>query len=335
MEAASGSTWAGLVFGIVGLLIVVGLLVVGVRVVIIALHLLWRLITWPFRALRPKPPTGAGADYEAMIRQQPRLPVTVTGGSDPPHWPPPPDWQPTPSTPEPAPSRVVLPPPGYRQKEPETHEPETEPVTAAVVAEPTTPRPSTWDRLMRSPVRIPLWLGTPLVWLGVVFLVFKPLGWTSWSAYGLALVAAAVTAVYVYLRYESKTLLRPGKSIVIWVRRRDESASVVIEAREAEDGEPAYLVLRDADKLDDLLDEDLVTGEEYDRLRGATAESPPDDAPTTKTCPDCAETVLAAAKVCRYCHRRFDQSPTESPVVVTLVGEDHPAEAILIEKEHE
>ena len=28
----------------------------------------------------------------------------------------------------------------------------------------------------------------------------------------------------------------------------------------------------------------------------------------TKTCPDCAETVLAAAKVCRFCRYRFDES---------------------------
>ena len=31
--------------------------------------------------------------------------------------------------------------------------------------------------------------------------------------------------------------------------------------------------------------------------------------PERKTCPDCAESVLAAARVCRYCGYRFDTSP--------------------------
>jgi hypothetical protein len=33
----------------------------------------------------------------------------------------------------------------------------------------------------------------------------------------------------------------------------------------------------------------------------------PDDPPATKVCPDCAETILAAARKCRYCGYRFDQ----------------------------
>jgi hypothetical protein len=41
--------------------------------------------------------------------------------------------------------------------------------------------------------------------------------------------------------------------------------------------------------------------------------APPSEDNGTKTCPDCAETVLAAAKVCRYCHYRFDQ-PQDSAI---------------------
>lgn len=41
--------------------------------------------------------------------------------------------------------------------------------------------------------------------------------------------------------------------------------------------------------------------------------------PATKTCPDCAETVLAAARVCRYCGHRFD-------------GQRHGAAATLLER---
>jgi hypothetical protein len=33
------------------------------------------------------------------------------------------------------------------------------------------------------------------------------------------------------------------------------------------------------------------------------------DTPETKTCPDCAESVLAAARKCRFCGYRFDEPP--------------------------
>jgi hypothetical protein len=42
------------------------------------------------------------------------------------------------------------------------------------------------------------------------------------------------------------------------------------------------------------------------RPRGATTRGAAGDADATKRCPDCAEPVLAAAKVCKHCGFRFD-----------------------------
>jgi hypothetical protein len=42
-------------------------------------------------------------------------------------------------------------------------------------------------------------------------------------------------------------------------------------------------------------------------LPGVEPEAP------TKTCPDCAETVLAAARVCRHCGYRFEAPPRAAP----------------------
>jgi hypothetical protein len=36
--------------------------------------------------------------------------------------------------------------------------------------------------------------------------------------------------------------------------------------------------------------------------------SPGPEAPRFKTCPDCAETILAEANVCKHCHYRFDEA---------------------------
>ena len=42
---------------------------------------------------------------------------------------------------------------------------------------------------------------------------------------------------------------------------------------------------------------------------GAEASPPPEAGQRTKTCPDCAETVLAAARVCKHCGYRFEPLP--------------------------
>lgn len=43
-----------------------------------------------------------------------------------------------------------------------------------------------------------------------------------------------------------------------------------------------------------------------------TATSPPDDSRPTKKCPDCAETILADAHVCKHCGYRYP-IPTKAP----------------------
>jgi hypothetical protein len=49
-------------------------------------------------------------------------------------------------------------------------------------------------------------------------------------------------------------------------------------------------------------------------MEEAVPEGAPEDA-EHKTCPECKEMVLAAAKVCRYYGYRFDQPPdSETPV---------------------
>jgi len=58
----SASTTGVVVVGVIDPLILFVLLVLSFSVAVIALGFLVRHITWPFRALRPKPPTRAGAE---------------------------------------------------------------------------------------------------------------------------------------------------------------------------------------------------------------------------------------------------------------------------------
>ena len=49
----------------------------------------------------------------------------------------------------------------------------------------------------------------------------------------------------------------------------------------------------------------LPEGFRYDAAVPGPLQLVGDDAPTTKICPDCAETVLASARVCKHCRYRF------------------------------
>lgn len=65
-----------------------------------------------------------------------------------------------------------------------------------------------------------------------------------------------------------------------------------------------------------LADPDAV-GREYEATKSRddalAPPPPPPPAPVEKTCPDCAETVKAAANVCRFCGHRFDQKRYGQP----------------------
>src|SRR5690348_11067051 len=92
-------------------------LVVGLAIIVGIVWLLWRLVTWPFRRHR-RGPSGLGSEYEQMIQQQQR-----GRRGNPPSYPLPPDWQQRLGQPQtaaamPGQSRVVLPPPPYRAREP-------------------------------------------------------------------------------------------------------------------------------------------------------------------------------------------------------------------------
>ncbi len=50
----------------------------------------------------------------------------------------------------------------------------------------------------------------------------------------------------------------------------------------------------------------LPVGFRYDAIAPGPLQLVDADLPTTKVCPDCAETVLASARVCKHCHFRFE-----------------------------
>jgi hypothetical protein len=50
----------------------------------------------------------------------------------------------------------------------------------------------------------------------------------------------------------------------------------------------------------------LPLGFRYDAVTPGPLQVVDGQGPTTKVCPDCAETVLHSARVCKHCHYRFD-----------------------------
>jgi len=50
----------------------------------------------------------------------------------------------------------------------------------------------------------------------------------------------------------------------------------------------------------------LPVGFRYDAIPPGPLQMVDAETPSTKVCPDCAETVLHSARVCKHCHFRFD-----------------------------
>ena len=101
----------------------------------------------------------------------------------------------------------------------------------------------------------------------------------------LALVAALLAAI--------------GVVAARVLRRIDDSAEVVADA-------PAAPVADLADRrAPEPVLPALPVGFRYDAVTPGPLQLVDDDGPTTKVCPDCAETVLASARVCKHCRYRF------------------------------
>jgi hypothetical protein len=220
IAASSAGT---IVAGIVALLI-------GVAVLVGLVYLVFRLVTWPFRRRRSARPAGAGADYEAMIRQQRRQPPAMTSRPlpFPSHSG---DW---PSDPETmAESRVVLPPPPYRLREPEA-EPLAPSIAAPEFMPPPLP-PSSWERLRQKTTLTPAWVVMPLSWLGLWFIVSKPLFGAGWLGYGVGLVVALGLGVRAKRNYHTKILWRAPRSVLVWQRwgKQDDSLPLPVAVQAA------------------------------------------------------------------------------------------------------
>lgn len=189
---------------------------------------------------------------------------------------------------------------------------------------------------------IPTWLSVPLILLGSLFVVYKPAG-ASWILYGLALGVAVLGALRLRRRYHHFVLHREASGLLVWIARGQaartaQPPAVTLRGRplaypEAPSGDdapdPEVSPEQDATPPPPITPPEAVVadvrpvpfprpGESLPPRTPARVEepaeapdepAPSDGTPAMKVCPDCAEKVLAAAKVCRYCHYRFDQAP--------------------------
>jgi hypothetical protein len=97
-------------------------------------------------------------------------------------------------------------------------------------------------------------------------------------------------------------LLVLGSFVTFAVRRLEEGSDPVCEA-----GPPAPVTeLRPAEGAPVATLPSLPIGFRYDAVTPGPLQVVDAHGPTTKVCPDCAETVLHSARVCKHCRYRFD-----------------------------
>jgi hypothetical protein len=104
----------------------------------------------------------------------------------------------------------------------------------------------------------------------------------------------------VYLAVILLPLLLVLGSIVAFTIRRIEERAAPAEAAEGEAASVTEL-RPPAPALPSL-----PVGFRYDAVAPGPLQVVDGEGPTTKVCPDCAETVLYSARVCKHCHFRFD-----------------------------
>src|SRR5690348_10767674 len=67
-------------------------------------------------------------------------------------------------------------------------------------------------------VVIPGWLTLPFVFLGLFFLLYKPLFGASWNLYFAPLVGVVASALVLRSRYRYVVLRRDERGLIVWIR---------------------------------------------------------------------------------------------------------------------
>jgi hypothetical protein len=113
----------------------------------------------------------------------------------------------------------VLPPPSYRQREPETHEPEPVPPFLPTAETNGLSPESGLLNHFRTRRLYPAWIVQPFAFLGLWFVISQPLG-MGWYGYAAGIIVAVVIGIRVRSRYTQRIPWRGklGREFVVWLR---------------------------------------------------------------------------------------------------------------------